>query len=120
MPKETATVYKAPPGSPKKYTVVFDNGKSVSFGARGYQDYTMHKDPERKQRYVFRHSVSSRESHGASGKYTAGFWAMHLLWNKPSLSASAKDIQRRFGFKVVLRTGSVRNLSNTRKMKKVE
>lgn len=110
MSKEIATVYKASPGSPKKFTVVFDNGKSVSFGARGYQDYTMHKDPDRKERYINRHP-KTRENHKGSGRYTAGFWAMHLLWNKPSLSASARDIERRFGFKVVLKAGSTRTLS---------
>lgn len=117
MTKETATVYKAGQGSPKKFTVVFDNGKTISFGARGYQDYTMHKDPERKQRYISRHP-QKRENHSASGRYTAGFWAMHLLWNKPSLSASARDIERKFGFKVVVKAGSTRTLSS-RRMKKL-
>jgi hypothetical protein len=103
----TATVYRASNPN-KKYTVVFDNGRSVSFGARGYQDYTMHKDPERMRRYKIRHPAGPgrREKHGKSGIYTAGFWAMNLLWNKPSLSASARDISRRFGVRVVLKTGS--------------
>lgn len=114
--KETATVYKAAPGSPKKFTVVFDNGKTVSFGARGYQDYTMHKDPEIKRRYIIRHPPK-RENHSAGGRYTAGFWAMHLLWNKPTVSASARDIERRFGFKVRIQNSS-RTLSSTRNMKK--
>jgi hypothetical protein len=116
--KETAHVYKANPGSPKKFTVVFDNGKTVSFGARGYSDYTIHKDPERKQRYIIRHP-SRRENHSSSGRYTAGFWAMHLLWNKPTLSASARDIERRFGFRVMLHNGTPRSMKNTRNMKKM-
>jgi len=99
----TATVYKAS-NPKKKYTVVFDNGKRVSFGAAGYSDYTIHKDADRKARYVNRHS--KREKHGKSGMYTAGFWALHLLWNKPTLRASASDISRRFGIKVILKTGT--------------
>lgn len=103
----TATIYKA--SNPvKKYTVVFDNGRSVSFGARGYQDYTMHKDSERMRRYKLRHpsGPGRREKHGKTGIYTAGFWAMNLLWNKPSLTASARDISKRFGIRVSLKTGS--------------
>ena len=29
--------------------------KNVSFGAAGMSDYTLHKDPERKERYISRH-----------------------------------------------------------------
>lgn len=103
----TGTVYRAL-NPKKKYTVVFDNGRSVSFGARGYQDYTMHKDPERMKRYKLRHPAGPgrREKHGKMGIYTAGFWAMNLLWNKPTLTGSAKDISKRFGIKVILKTGS--------------
>ena len=115
--RESATVYKAAPGSQKKFTVVFDSGKTVSFGARGYQDYTMHKDPERKRRYIIRHP-QKRENHSESGRYTAGFWAMHLLCNKPTLSASARDIERRFGFTVKIRNSS-RNMASTRRMKRM-
>jgi hypothetical protein len=86
----------------KKWMAVFENGKTVHFGARGYQDYTQHKDPERMRRYKLRHpsGKGKREQHGKSGIYTAGFWAMNLLWNKPSLNASARDIERRFGLKI--------------------
>jgi len=86
----------------KKWMAVFETGKTVHFGARSYQDFTQHKDPERMRRYKLRHpsGPGKREQHGKSGIYTAGFWAMNLLWNKPSLSASARDIERRFGLKI--------------------
>ena len=29
--------------------------KKISFGAAGYSDFTIHKDPERKNRYIERH-----------------------------------------------------------------
>ena len=38
----------------KKYALS-DGQKTVNFGARGYEDYTIHKDPERMKRYVKRH-----------------------------------------------------------------
>jgi len=80
----------------KKWTVVFPDGSKVSFGAKGYQDYTMHHDPERMRRYIIRHQ--RRENW--SDPHTAGFWSRWLLWNKPSLSASIKDIERRFKYSI--------------------
>lgn len=71
--------------------------KTVSFGATGYSDYTKHKDPKRKQAYVARHSG---EDWG--DPTTAGFWAKHLLWNKPTLRASAADIRKKYHVQVVL------------------
>lgn len=81
----------------KKYMVRVD-GRTIHFGARGMSDYTKHKDSSRKQRYISRHR--QRESWSRSGMKSAGFWAKNVLWNKPSLSASKKDIERRFGVKI--------------------
>lgn len=83
----------------KKWMAVFEDGHAVHFGQKGASDFTIHKDPERRQRYVTRHP-STRENHGKSGIRTPGFWAMNLLWNKPSLNSSARDIERRFGVKI--------------------
>lgn len=83
--------------SDKKYMVRVEN-KTVHFGARGMSDFTIHKDPERKQRYIARHK--KRENWTKSGIKSAGFWSLHLLWNKPSLQASIKDIENKFNVKI--------------------
>ena len=70
------------------------DGKTVHFGASGYQDYTTHGDEQRKASYLARHRTT--ENWTLSGINTAGFWARHLLWNEPSLSASVADDNRRF------------------------
>ena len=70
------------------------NEKTVHFGARGYEDYTTHKDEKRKASYLARHRT--KEDWTLSGVDTAGFWARHLLWNEPSLTASVADINKRF------------------------
>ena len=62
-------------------------------------DYTLHKDPLRKERYIDRHQ--KRENWKKSGLRSAGFWSRWLLWNLPSLQASAKDLEMRFGVRVV-------------------
>lgn len=59
-------------------------------------DFTLHKDPERKARYIARHQAHEHWEDPRS----AGFWSRWLLWNKPSLRASAQDIKRRFGIVV--------------------
>jgi hypothetical protein len=87
----------------KKWTAAGSSGFRVHFGAVGYQDYTQHKDPERMRRYLVRHRA--RENWAASGMRTAGFWSRWLLWNKPSLRASAADISRRFNVRVRLVAG---------------
>jgi len=81
----------------KKYMVRIDN-KTVHFGADGYSDYTIHKDPERKERYITRHK--NRENWSKSGIKTAGFWSRWLLWGEPTLTSSIKEIERRFNVKI--------------------
>lgn len=78
----------------KKFDAVIDNKKTVAFGAKGMADFTLHKDPERKARYIARHK--SNEDWAKSGIKTAGFYAKHVLWNKPTLQASINDLNHRY------------------------
>ena len=84
----------------KKYMAVFPNERKVHFGARGYEDYTIHKDPQRKSSYIARHVPT--EDWTKSGLYTAGFWSKHMLWNEPTLQKSASDLTSRYGLSVHL------------------
>lgn len=74
-----------------------DKKRTVRFGARGYSDYTIHKDEDRKRRYLARHRP--RENWGKSGIYSAGWWSRHLLWNKTSIAANKRAIARKFNVK---------------------
>lgn len=90
----------------KKYQVIITDTRRntervVHFGAIGYSDYTIHKDPERMKRYTIRHRA--RENWTRSGIYTAGFWSKWILWNKPSVQASIRDLAQRFGLKIRFR-----------------
>ncbi len=82
----------------KKYVVDVD-GVRVHFGQRGAPDFTTTGDTERRSRYIARHR--KRENWGKSGKKTAGFWARWLLWNKKTISASKKDITKKYGINFV-------------------
>jgi len=85
----------------KKYTAVFydENRKKIkttSFGQAGYEDYTTHGDEERKQRYIDRHKAGSEN--WADYK-SAGSLAKHILWNKPTFTASYNDYLKKFKLK---------------------
>ena len=86
------------PAKNKKFRASWDGGH-VDFGDNRYEDYTMHKDAARKAAYTARHRA--RESWG--DPTTAGFWSRWLLWNKPTLAGSARDIRTRFGIGVTMR-----------------
>jgi hypothetical protein len=81
----------------KKYMVITPDGYKVHFGASGYEDYTIHKDNERKNRYIQRH----KKNEDWNNTYTPGFWALHLLWNKPTIKESIEDIKRNYGIRII-------------------
>ena len=66
--------------------------RSIQFGAKGYSDYTIHKDDERKKRYINRH----KKNENWNDPKSAGALSRYILWNKTTLSASISDFKRRF------------------------
>ena len=41
----------------KKYDAIIEDKRTIPFGAKGYSDYTVHKDDERKEKIYFTPSV---------------------------------------------------------------
>ncbi len=89
----------------KKYDAIIDGKKTLPFGDKNYQDFTTHKDKERKQRYLERHKNEERkhryiDRHKKNENWndptTAGFYSRWITWNKPTLNESIKDTNRRF------------------------
>lgn len=78
----------------KKFFIITSTGKRIYFGSAGMSDFSIHKDEDRKLRYIKRHSAN--ENWGKSGINTAGFWSRWYLWNLPTLKASYEDIKKRF------------------------
>ena len=64
--------------------------KKISFGAAGYSDSTIHKDPERKNRYIERH----KKNENWNNPETAGYLSRFILWNKPTIKESINDINK--------------------------
>ena len=80
----------------KRYKVVIDGKKTIHFGAKDGSTFIDHKNTETKSNWIARHKV--RENW--NDKKTAGFWAKHLLWNKPTLSASIKSTENKFNIDI--------------------
>ena len=76
----------------KKLKAVIDGKKTVHFGASGYSDYTLHKDDDRKDKYIQRH----KKNENWNDIKTAGFYAKRSLWNKPTIQESIKDINKKY------------------------
>ena len=58
-------------------------------------DFTKHRDPKRKERYLKRHQA--REDW--NNPLTAGALSRWILWNKETLKASIEDFENRFKLK---------------------
>ena len=83
----------------KKLMVLMGPDMTHHFGQAGYEDYTTANNDVKKKSYIARHSVN--EDWSKKGIHTAGFWAKHVLWNKPTIRGSIKDLQKKFGIKII-------------------
>lgn len=76
----------------KKYRAHFDNGKHTDFGAYGYEDYTIHKDPERANLYRSRHKKDLE----TKDPTRAGYLSYYVLWSAPSLEEGIRIYKNKF------------------------
>ena len=83
----------------KKFKALFTGPKgakkTIHFGAKGMSDYTIHKNKDRKERYLKRHKPNENWDNPA----TAGALSRWILWNKPTYEASLKDFKKKFKLK---------------------
>ena len=65
-----------------KYVATLSSGKKIHFGSSQYPDFLIHKDKERKERYLTR----AKKIKNKQGELTytnpesANFWSVNLLW----------------------------------------
>ena len=83
----------------KKFEALIDGKKTIHFGQKNASDYTIHKDDERKKRYIDRH----RKTEQWNNPLTAGFWSKNILWNKKTLSDSIKDTNNKYNVNIKMR-----------------
>ena len=75
----------------KKYQAV-SNGKTIHFGAKGYESYIDHQDPKRRSNYISRHS---NEDHSRSNIMSPAFMSRWVLWEKPTLKGAVAHLNKK-------------------------
>ena len=81
----------------KRLKAVFDN-KTIHFGYDKGKSFVDHNDKEIKQAWLARHRVKS----DFDDIETAGSLAKNVLWNKPTITSSLRDLnarQKKYKFK---------------------
>jgi hypothetical protein len=81
----------------KRYMIVTEDNKRVHFGSPYHENYNIHQNEIRKNRYIKRHM--KREDWTDAD--TPGFWSRWLLWNQKGLYESIRDTEKRFNIKIV-------------------
>ena len=71
---------------------IIDDKKTVHLRQAGASDITQHKSEDRKNRYIDRH----KKNENWNDPTTAGFYSRWITWNKPTLTESIRDTNRRF------------------------
>ena len=66
----------------KKYVVTLKNNSKIHFGDRRFEDYLIHKNKNRRDRYRKRASKIKDKDGNLTYKdrNSANFWSYHLLW----------------------------------------
>ena len=67
-----------------KYMVKLPGGKKVHFGSPKYEDYTIHKDKERRDKYLSRATkIKNKKGELTYTKpESSNYWSVNLLWPK--------------------------------------
>lgn len=87
----------------KLMAIFYKNGKQMKtthFGAKGMSDFTIHKNKERRERYISRHKKDLR----TKDPTRAGYLSMYVLWDRPNLQASINKYKQRL--RVYSKTGT--------------
>lgn len=82
----------------KRYSVLLNTPTGahlIHFGSPEHANYTTHKDPERRLRYIARHA--KREDW--TDPTTAGYWSRWLLWEADNMLDAIKGLEKK-GIKV--------------------
>jgi len=79
-----------------KYVATFENNnrtKKTQFGAKGYDDYTITKNKEQRDRYRERHKKDLQTNDPAR----AGYLSYHILWgDSTNLQTNIANYKKRF------------------------
>jgi hypothetical protein len=82
----------------KKFDAIFETSegktKTVPFGSSPYQDFTQHKNLERRDRYRTRHAKDLKTNDPTK----PGYLSYYILWgDSTSLNENIRTYKKRFG-----------------------
>ena len=83
----------------KKFTAIINDKKTIHFGDNRYQDFTKHKDTERKKAYLARHKKDN-----FNNPLYPSFYSTNLLWNKPTLKESIQATNNKYNVNIKLKS----------------
>ena len=72
----------------KKYEAVFNNHTIIPFGANGYEDFTTHRDEQRRHNYLKRHGG---EDWSRGNIMSPGWLSRYILWETPTMKEAIKN-----------------------------
>lgn len=83
----------------KKYMAIFtddsDKKKTIHFGSKGMDDYTLTGDKEARSRYRTRH----KKDLDTKDPTRAGYLSYYILWgDSTDINKNIKDYKKRFNF----------------------
>ena len=79
--------------------IIENTNKKIHFGAKLYEDYTLHKDDKRQKSYLSRHKHDNY-----TNPLYSSFYATNLLWNKKTLKESIKNTNEKFNVNIKLKS----------------
>lgn len=86
----------------KRYMVIVD-GKKIHFSSSEHENYTMHKDNERKQRYIKRHIKEKKRWHHLKVNLMhPSYWSRWVSWNRPTIRDSVRDIEKKQKLDIII------------------
>lgn len=92
-------LYNSPLKSKKYRAIFFDNEnnkiKHSDFGAKGMEDFTIHRNDKRKSNYLSRFQKLIKRF--KKDPYAPITLSTMVLWNKTSLKSSWNDYKKHFG-----------------------
>jgi hypothetical protein len=76
-----------------KWIAYFSDGSKTRFGAHGFEDYTQHKDSERRRLYRLRHAKDLK----TNDPKRAGYLSYYILWgDSTNINENIKAYNKRF------------------------
>ena len=75
----------------KKYQATANN-RTIHFGQKPYEDFTMHKDESRRRNYIKRHGAQQNWSK----IMTPGFMSRFVLWEAPTVRGAVAKLNKKY------------------------